>query len=86
MDWDGEATSLLEGMLSDMPFFIRSQARTATREKAGELATARGAQTVARDDVVLAMILITPPAMRDPLKQLFRKRGVDLARFEQHWT
>lgn len=86
MDWDGDATSFLENMLSEMPFFIRSQARTATREKADELAGARGGQTVSKEDVIIAMIQITPSAMRDPLKQLLRKKGVDLAPFEQHWT
>lgn len=86
MDWDSDATSFLEAMLSEMPFFIRSQAKTATREKADELAAARGAATVSKDDVIGAMIQITPSAMLEPLKALLRKRGVDLARFEQHGT
>ena len=86
MDWDTEATSFLESMLSEMPFFIRSQAKTATREKADEVAAGRGGQTVTKDDVITAMIQITPSAMKEPLKALLKKRGVDLARFEQHWT
>jgi hypothetical protein len=86
MDWDGDATSFLESILAEMPFFIRSQAKTATREKADELASARDAQSVSKDDVIIAMIQITPSAMRDPLKQLLKKKGVEMARFEQHWT
>lgn len=86
MDWDSEATSFLESMLAEMPFFIRAQAKTATREKADELAAARGGQTVAKDDVITAMILITPSAMRDPLKALLKKKGVDMALFEQHFS
>lgn len=86
MDWDSDANSFLEAMLSEMPFFIRAQAKTATCERAGELAGARGAVAVSRDDVIAAMIQTTPAAMREPLKALLKKKGVDPARFEQHGT
>lgn len=85
MEWDTDAKAFLDSMLAEMPFFIRAQAKTATVEKAQEVAGDRDAERVAKDDVVAAMVLITPEAMREPLKAMLTKRGVDLARFEKHF-
>lgn len=85
MEWDTEAKSFLDGILAEMPFFVRTQARSATAERAEELATDRGADRISKDDMITAIVLITPDAMREPLKAMLVKRGIDLARFEEHF-
>lgn len=82
--WDVDAKALLEAICAELPFFIRAQARTATQQKAEELARQGAQKSVTRDGVVEATISITPPPMKGQLKALLAKCGVDLARWADH--
>ena len=79
--WDPDAKTFLDAVCTDLPFFIRGQAKSATVEKAEELVGAGG--KVTRERVVEAMIAITPAPMKPQLKALLEKRGVDLARWSK---
>lgn len=83
--WEPEAKTFLDVMMGDLPFFIRSQARTTTTEEAFRLARAEGARTATRHHVVLAMVNITPSHMKGQLKAMLTKRGVEMAQYAEHF-
>lgn len=83
--WEPEAKAFLDVVMGDLPFFIRSQARTATTEEAFRLAAADGLKTAGKHHVVTAMINITPSHMKGQLKAMLAKRGVDLAKYAEHF-
>ena len=71
--------------MGDLPFFIRSQARSATTEEAQRQAAAEQAASVTRHHVVMAMIEITPSHMKMQLKAMLKKRGVDMDTYGSHF-
>lgn len=85
LTWESDAKAFLESICSDLPFFIRSQARSATADEAVRQARAAGVPAVTRDHVILGMITITPGHMKAQLKALLEKRGVDMATYGRHF-
>jgi hypothetical protein len=83
--WDPAATAILEAIASDIPFIIRSTARSAAIAQAERHARDGNKDTITRDDAIIAMILITPANMRDAFRELLKKRNVDPEPFEKYF-
>ena len=83
--WDPESTETLETILAEIPFLMRGQVRGATVQKAEDYARRNGTPSVSRDDVLIALILITPKGMREGLKGKFRQFGVDPESFAKYF-
>lgn len=84
--WEPTAKTFLDTVMQDLPFFIRSQAKSATVEEAENQAAAEQAKAVTKHHVVMAMIEITPAHMKGQLKAMLTKRGVEMAKYASYFT
>ena len=83
--WEPEAKAFLDVLMGDLPFLIRSQARTTTTEEAFRLASAENLPAASKRHVVMAMVNITQHHMKGQLKAMLTKRGLDMARYAEHF-
>lgn len=83
--WDAEAKAFLDAICSDLPYFIRSQARSATSEEAARQAQSGGGVSVSKHHVVVAMIRITPSHMKMQLRAMLERRGVDTSAYGEQF-
>ena len=84
--WEKDAEDTLEKIVAQVPFLFRSKARSSTIERANEYALEIGAASVTRNHVIIAVILITPPAYRDGLRKQFEKHAIDVSMFEEFFS
>ncbi len=78
MDWNTEARSKFEKMISMIPFFQRKMAERLAGKKAEENAGARGASLVEEPDIVSALISETPAPFQAMMRDTARKAGFNL--------
>lgn len=81
--WEDDARIFLDSMCSEMPIFIRATAKAGCVVQAEKAAREGARDVIVTDDVVVALILITPSPMRDGLKELLTRRQIDLTRFAE---
>ncbi|MFH1504911.1 MAG: DUF2621 family protein [Candidatus Omnitrophota bacterium] len=77
IEWNQDAKSSFDKVISNLPQFHRSIAERLVKEKARELANQRNSQIVENQDVVRAFFQEVPPAFKDMMKRLFSQLNID---------
>ena len=78
MDWDAEARTKFEKMISMIPFFQRKMAERLAGKKAEEYAQERGAAQVEEHHIVAALIAETPAPFQMSMRDTARSAGFDM--------
>lgn len=81
--WDNKAQEHFNKVIENLPQFHRSIAEQLVKEKAEELAKARGSDRVEDQDVIVAFFQEVPPAFKDMMKRLFHQQGIDYSQYVQ---
>ena len=74
--WDGPASELMERLILDVPFLLRSIAKRAVRRKSGTLAADRGLASVTAVEVRDAFLSETPGPFQGPMRESLKKLGL----------
>lgn len=79
MEWNQEAKSFLEELVSPMPIFVRPMVK-----KKIENAIVAGAEgeTISKDDVVRGYIVASPGDMQQKAIKLLTEKGIDLSPYQ----
>lgn len=78
MDWNAEARTKFDKMISMIPFFQRKMAEKLAGKKAEENASLRGASEVQEADIVSAFLSETPAPFKKSMSETAIKAGFDM--------
>lgn len=81
MDWNTDATELLDELVKPIPIFARPMARKGIEKKILEVA-ADGSE-VSKDDVIKGYILASPGKMQQRAVALLKAKKVDLEPYQE---
>ena len=81
IQWSPQAKKHFDTVIENLPQFHRSIAELLVKEKAEEIALARGSNTVEDKDVVTAFFQEVPPAFKDMMKRLFSQLNIDYKQY-----
>lgn len=81
MEWQQEASELLEELLKPIPVFARPMARKGIEKSI--LAVAEGKEAVTRDDVAHGYIAASSGSMREKAIKLLKVKGFDVSQYEE---
>jgi len=79
--WKENSKAIFDKVVENLPQFHRSIAKQLVREKAEELAQARGSESVEEKDLVVAFFQEVPPAFKDMMKRLFSHLNIDYSQY-----
>jgi hypothetical protein len=79
--WEAEAKTKYEEITDSLPQFHRTIAKQLVKQKAEELAKAKGSEEVKLADLILAFAQEVPPAFKDMMKRLLAQHGIDYSKY-----